>query len=412
AEWQPKAVAVSELALVQFSSGSTGTPKGVGLSHGNIAANCAAIVQTYGLDQDSKGVCWLPLHHDMGLVGHVLTTMMVGGRSTLMDPLRFLQRPLNWLRLVGQEQAMITSAPNFAYEICAKAAAGQELGDIDLSCLKVAICGGEPVLRTTAHRFITEFSRAGFAPSAFSPSYGLAEAPLLVACGRSPSGPRFVAAEGGSPDFNGGDRDETTATVADLGPPVSGVSLRIVDEGDRSVDEEIVGEIEVSGASVGRLIDEDGRLAAARPLRTGDLGFLRGGHLHVVGRQKDLIIVRGQNIHPADVEAAALEADPAIVPGGIAAIGIEVEGTQELVVLVEADGAARREPEQAKAIRRRVSEWVARRVGHVPAEVVVLRLGALPRTSSGKVRRFEAAELLRSGALAGQDQRSPASEIA
>jgi acyl-CoA synthetase (AMP-forming)/AMP-acid ligase II len=145
---------------------------------------------------------------------------------------------------------------------------------------------------------------------------------------------------------------------------------------------------------------------------TGDLGFLRRGHLHVVGRKKDIVIVRGENVHPADVEAAALEAHAAIVPGGLAAVGIDVDGTQQLVVLVEVNRKALSGPQETSGLRRRVSERVARRVGHVPARVVVLRPGSLPRTSSGKIRRFEAAALLRSGALAAIERAFPAGELA
>ena len=408
--WRPPPIAATDLALVQFSSGSTGTPQGVGLSHGNVATNCAAIATAYGLDSASRGLCWLPLHHDMGLVGHVLTGMWTGGRSTLMDPLRFLQRPLDWLRLASAERATITSAPNFAYEICVKAAEKEDLGDLDLKSITAAICGGEPVLSRTVRRFLDAFAAAGLSPAAFAPSYGLAEATLLVASGRTAAGPRFVAAEASGPPA--GPAGEAAGLVADLGSPVDGVDVRIIDEAGNEAPEGAVGEIEVSGASVGRLIGADGRLAPARPLMTGDLGFLSGGRVHVVGRKKDLIIVRGQNVHPSDVEAAALEAHRAIVPGGLAAVGVAVDGTEELAVLVEVDGRALSGPDEIGAVRGQVSELVARRVGVVPAEVVALRPGALPRTSSGKVRRFEAADLLRAGKLARVDRRSPANEPA
>jgi acyl-CoA synthetase (AMP-forming)/AMP-acid ligase II len=392
-DWAVPSLSPSNLAVVQFSSGSTGTPRGVGLSHGNVAANCAAIIEAYGVTSETHAFCWLPLHHDMGLVGHVLASMWVGCQSALMNPLRFLQRPLDWLKLVSEERAEITSAPNFAFEICTKAAAGENLEGIDLSCVTAAICGGEPVLHGTVERFLATFASVGMKPAAFAPSYGLAEATLLVATGRNAGGPRFSEVAT-SPGKNGAGN---AAVVADLGPPVRGVDVRIVDANGDSVGDGVVGEIEISGPSVGRLIGDDGTLSEPGPLRTGDLGFLRKGHVHVVGRRKDIIIVRGQNVHPSDVEAAAFEAHPAIVPGGLAAVGLAVGGTEELVLLIEVNGRALTDQSDTRTLQRQVGERVARRVGLVPAEVITLKSGTLPRTSSGKVRRFEAAAMLAAG---------------
>ena len=176
-------------ALIQFTSGSTATPRGVVLTHANLAANCAAIAEAYELDANSVGFSWLPLHHDMGLVGHVLTTFLVGGCSTIMNPLHFMQSPLSWLRQAGAQRATITSAPNFAYALCVQAAEREPPADIDLSALTTAVCGGEPVSAETMARFCEIFGRSGFRKSAFAPSYGLAEATLLVASGRRPDGP-------------------------------------------------------------------------------------------------------------------------------------------------------------------------------------------------------------------------------
>ena len=387
------------LALIQFTSGSTGRPRGIGLTHGNIASNCAAIAAAYDLSAATRGLSWLPLHHDMGLVGHILTPMWLGCRSTVIDPLRFLQRPLSWLRLVGPEGSTITSAPNFAFQMCAKAAETEPLDGINLSSLATVVCGGEPVLATTVTRFLAAVADAGLSPAAFAPSYGLAEATLLVAGTRGPSGPSFVPvplatgadAVGGSP----------APTVADLGPPVAGVSVRIVGEDGRTLPEGVVGEIEIAGPSVGRPVAADGSLAAAAPLATGDLGFLSAGRLRVAGRRKELIILRGQNVYPSDVEAAAGEADPAIAAGGVAAVGLDADGTQKLVVMVEIDRKRVLGPEELASLRKAVSEEVSRRVGHVPAEVLVLKFGTLPRTTSGKIRRGDAVARYVTGAMAG-----------
>ena len=309
-------------ALIQFTSGSTATPRGIELTHANLAANCAAIAEAYELDANSVGFSWLPLHHDMGLVGHVLTTFLVGGCSAIMNPLHFLQSPLSWLRQAGAQRATITSAPNFAYALCVQAAEREAISDLDLSALTTAVCGGEPVSPETMAGFCETFARFGFRKSAFAPSYGLAEATLLVASGRRPAGPsvhRRSAAAAGSP------------AVVTVGRAVRGCLLRIVDEAGSECGPGEIGEIEVSGTSVGTVIGEAAGAAAA--VRTGDLGFIVGGELHVTGRRKELIILRGQNVFPADIEAAVLAADPCLKPGSIAAIGVNEGGTEALVVL-------------------------------------------------------------------------------
>jgi acyl-CoA synthetase (AMP-forming)/AMP-acid ligase II len=173
--------------ILQFTSGSTGQPRGIALSQSNLITNCQAIVGAYGLGRKDIGLSWLPLHHDMGLVGHVLVPILLGGRSVIMDPLRFLQKPLSWLEAIGRERATITSAPNFAYELCNLAAPGAV--DLDLASLSTAICGGEPVLAETLDNFVENFARFGFKRAALAPSYGLAEATLLVSTGKIVDGP-------------------------------------------------------------------------------------------------------------------------------------------------------------------------------------------------------------------------------
>jgi acyl-CoA synthetase (AMP-forming)/AMP-acid ligase II len=366
--------------LVQFTSGSTGDPKGVVLSHRNVAANCAAIAETYGLDQESVGLSWLPLHHDMGLVGHVLTPMWVGGRSVLIDPLRFLQQPLRWLQAIGEEQATITSAPNFAYEVCTRAATSEAQLDLDLSSLTTAICGGEPVIPETLERFVEAFAPHGFRRQALAPSYGLAEATLLVCSGRAPDGPMAIeVANEGAP---------AGRRWIVLGAPVAGMKIRIVDPRDGCAKTEGIGEVEVSGTSVGRELDT----APAEWVKTGDLGLLSDGRLVIVGRIKELLILRGENVFPADVEAAVLEAEPLVVPGGVAAVGVDREGTQAMIVVAEvrASGAERASLDD---LMRRIRKLVAAATGHVPDDVLLVKPGSLPRTTSGKLRRGEIAAM-------------------
>jgi len=392
---KPPAADGAAPALMQFTSGSTGAPRGVLLTAGNLAANAAAIVEAYGLGAATRGFSWLPLHHDMGLVGHILTPLWVGCRSTIMDPLLFLQSPLRWLRRAGEERATITSAPNFAYQLCLREAATADLAGIDLSSLTAAVCGGEPVWPETAEAFSARFAACGFDPGAFAPSYGLAEATLLVASGRRPGGPRPFLGTVRDADAAGGSTD---VRAMRLGPPVRGTTIRILDGDGRPLPEDSIGEIEVSGASVGR--PATGMPEAARPDRTltGDLGFLHGGELVVTGRRKELMILRGANVYPADAEAAAIAADPLVVsPAGVAAFGVVTAGTEEMVVAFEVRAAL--EAEAFAAAARRINDAVGQATGHVPALVLAVPVGALPRTTSGKIRRHELAAACARGTL-------------
>jgi acyl-CoA synthetase (AMP-forming)/AMP-acid ligase II len=381
---EPRPADPTDPLLIQFTSGSTGEPSGVLLSHANVAANCHAIATAYGLDHRSIGLSWLPLHHDMGLVGHVLTPIHVGGLSVLMDPLRFLQKPLRWLEAIGEERATITSAPNFAYELCGRAMPSPQ-SRIDLGTLTTAICGGEPVMPETLERFAAAFAPHGFRADAFAPSYGLAEATLLVSSGKRRGGPRSI--EGSAGSLSGGRRRMV------LGPPAAGMRVRVVAADGSRCPDGAIGEIEIAGTSVGRRLGE----SPGEWLATGDLGMLSEGELVVAGRVRDLLILRGENIFPGDAEAAVTEASPAIVAGGAAAVGVEAEGTQAMVIVAEMRAEALTSPIDAlmQLIRRRV----AGATGHVPQDIVAVKPGSLPRTTSGKLRRAEIAALYQGGRL-------------
>jgi acyl-CoA synthetase (AMP-forming)/AMP-acid ligase II len=305
----------------------------------------------------------------------------------IMDPLRFVQQPLSWLQAISTEQATITSAPNFAYELCSRAAPGASDAGLELSSLTTAICGGEPVVPETIEAFVRRFGRHGFRRAAFAPSYGLAEATLLVASGKSCEGPSFVEAP--SDRAAGASRPRYTT----VGRPVPGVRLRIVDpENGTQLPNDRIGEIEVAGSSVGTpvggVIDEW--------IRTGDLGFLHRGGLCVTGRSKELLILRGENVFPADVEAAALGASPLICPGGVAAIGVDRDGTQAMILIVELR-SSRAGGQPRAELRRAICERVAGITGHVPDEIVLVNGRVLPRTTSGKLQRAEIQALVSTG---------------
>ncbi len=313
-----------------------------------------------------------------------------------MDPLLFLQSPLRWLRRAGEEGATITSAPNFAYQLCAREAeAGADLSGIDLSTITAAVCGGEPVWPETVERFCAAFEPFGFDRDAFAPSYGLAEATLLVSSGRRRGGPRAFSGKVRDPEAAEGTKDVRSVM---LGRPVSGVAVRIVGSDGGALPEDTIGEIELSGASIGRPATAAPTDSAAR-VATGDLGFLHDGKLVVTGRRKELIILRGVNVYPADAEAAAVGADPSLNPGGVAAFGVRRTGTEEMMVAFEVQRGPL-PPEVFDAMARRVNEAVGKAIGHVPAAVIAVPYGALPRTTSGKIRRHALADLCGRGALA------------
>jgi acyl-CoA synthetase (AMP-forming)/AMP-acid ligase II len=373
-------------ALLQFTSGSTATPRGVLLSNGHLMANCSAIRQKHALGPHTRGIGWLPLHHDMGLIGHVLTAFLAGSQSFLLDPLLFLQRPLRWLELISRFAGTVTSAPNFAYEMCSRAAQKSGIPALDLSSLEIAGCGGEPVQADTIERFARTFSRHGFKKSAFVPCYGLAEATLLVCCDHvEESGyAASPSAAGGGPSY------------VSCGRPVASMGVRIVNpETAKPCADGEIGEIVVSGASVGALVTEWPQRKAMEKVNSGDLGFTASGRLYVTGRMSELIIVRGGNVFPQDIEQAVLSCDERIVPGGVAAFSVAADGTEGIVVAFE----VARAQSHYLDLQRSISEAIAGCTGHVPKAVVPVALGRLPRTTSGKLQRRVIAQMYAAGEL-------------
>ncbi|HTG35648.1 MAG TPA: non-ribosomal peptide synthase/polyketide synthase [Thermoanaerobaculia bacterium] len=416
-EWREPAVDGGTLAFLQYTSGSTSLPKGVMVTHGNLLHNQEMIRQAFGQSERSVIVGWLPLYHDMGLIGNVLQPLYVGAPCVLMSPVAFLQRPLRWLEAVSRYRGTTSGGPNFAYDLCARRIAPAEREALDLSSWEVAFNGAEPVRAETLDRFAAAFAASGFRRTAFYPCYGLAEATLFVAggaAGREPAVEPFATAA----------LERGAAERAVDGDPVR----RLVGCGAAWLDQEIavadpetgrpcppgrVGEIWVAGSSVAQgywnrpeatARDFGARLAgepAGRFLRTGDLGFLAGGELFVTGRVKDLIILRGRNHYPQDLEATAEESHPALRPGCGAAFAVDDGGEERLVIVQEID--RRREGEAAaaaEAVRRAVAEAHEVRVH----EVALVRAGAVPKTSSGKIRRAACRAAWRAGELAVVDR--------
>jgi amino acid adenylation domain-containing protein len=372
-------------AFLQYTSGSTGRPKGVVVTHGNLAANVTAIAATFRHDQSTVLLSWLPGYHDMGLIGNILHPLHLGCRAFLAPPLAFIRRPAAWVEAVAKYRVSTSGAPNFAYALVAEEIERRGLPGpgVDLSCWRVAYCGAEPVRAQALRRFADCLSPLGFSAESFVPCYGLAEATLLVTC--APIGRRVVTHEAPG-----------SASVVSCGP-AQGCNLAVVDPARRRCPAGQEGEILVSGPGVAagywNRPEATREVFASKVagddrnwLRTGDLGFLAAGELHVTGRRKDLLIVRGRNHHPADIEQLAVEQADALRPGCLAVFSVPGAAGAEEVVLV---GELRSGRSLSAAERRRLAAAVTAEFGIAVAEIVIVPKGQVPRTTSGKIRRGE-----------------------
>jgi fatty-acyl-CoA synthase len=385
----------NDLAFLQYTSGSTRSPRGVPVTHANLAANLASISEAVGSDLvDPATACplsWLPLHHDMGLVGFLALPMSRGCRLVLQSPAAFAIRPASWFAGISQHRATVTGGPNFAFALMAQLL---EAGgfDGDLSTVRYMITGGEPVDAAMMARFTTAAGRHGLDPGALIAAYGLAEATLAVSFSPAGSGITTDEVDPEELDRNGLARRRHAGargrTLVRLGRAVPGTRIRIVKDGRMAAPGE-VGQIDVSGASV--VAGYWGEAPRRSPwLRTGDLGYRTadGDELVVCGRAKDVLFAAGRNIYPQDVEAAA-GAVPGVRPGGVAAFGVAGEHGgygDRLVVAVETRLTTYAE---RRTLASAVHATVAGQASLAPADVVMLRPGGLPKTTSGKPRRAE-----------------------
>ncbi len=382
-----------DIAFVQFTSGSTAAPKGVIITHRNLAANIEAFASARGVhaSEHDVAVSWLPLYHDMGLVGMALGAMYVSADAVVMTPEAFVRRPVEWLRAISRHRATISFAPNFAYDLAVRRVKDADLAELDLSSWAVAGCGAEPIHASTLAAFAEKFRAVGFRDTSFLPSYGLAE--IVLAATMAPRGRPLQVERLLADDMSvrrvathaNGTRAETVSVVG-CGAPLPGHDVRILDDGGRELPERHIGEIVLSGPSVtpGYYNDED---ATARTIQngrlfTGDLGYLSSGELFVCGRVKDLIIVNGRKYHPQDLEWGVDEL-AGIRRGRVVAFATTGgTGTDRTVVVAEPSGTV---PADAltDAIRRRIADVC----GLVVDDVVLVPSGTVARTTSGKLRR-------------------------
>jgi fatty-acyl-CoA synthase len=390
-------------ALLQFTSGSTAAPKGVVLTHANLAANIAAIAGPAGIAArpGDIGVSWLPLYHDMGLIGMLLTAVYSRADTVLMSPVLFLKRPTAWLEAISTFRGTVSFAPNFAYDLCLRRVKPSQIGALDLSSWRVAGCGAEPIRSDTLRAFADRFASAGFRATSFVASYGLAEHSLAVAFGDGGIHEDVVDAERLVRQSLAAPAPEDSAAgvvrIAACGKPFPGHELRVVDEQDRALPDRHVGSIVVRGPSVmqGYFDDPEATSEALRAgwLRTGDLGYVANGQLFVCGRTKDLIIRQGRKYHPPDLEAAIADL-PGLRPSGIVVFGINRLRDDEVVAVLEAR-ASMAAADVVEQVRRRVRETAGLELDRV----IVTSPGTIPRTTSGKVRRAETRDRVLAGTL-------------
>ncbi len=402
-DWRGRRLAPERLAFLQYTSGSTGAPKGVMVSHGNLMHNQAAIQHAMRLTRESLFVSWLPLFHDMGLIGTIMQPLYLGISCVLMPPVAFLQKPLRWVKAISAYRATISGGPNFAYDLAVDKTTPEQRAALDLDCWYVAFNGSEPVRAETIERFSAAFAPAGFRRRALYPCYGMAESTLFVtgiAQGEEPVAvPRAdaVASAGGEP------------ALVSCGQPAPGTRLLIVDPRTRRpLPDGAVGEIWVSGGSVAAgyynraaATEESFRARLADTgegpfLRTGDLGFLRDRQLFITGRLKNLIIVRGRNHHPEDLEATAQRSNPLLAKSGGVALGVD-EGRQAAIAIIHELTREGWRGADADSIVADIREAIAAEHGLQVSRVLLIKPGSLPRTTSGKVRRAECGALLHSG---------------
>ncbi len=400
-------VPAADVFFIQYTSGSTGDPKGVVLTHDNVLANIRGIGWAMEAKPDDTVVSWLPLYHDMGLIGSWLFSVYHGFPITVMSPLAFLSRPERWLWALSDSRGTLCPAPNFAYELCARKIQDEAIEGVDLSAWRVAINAGEPVLPDTLSRFAERFTRYGFRPESYVPCYGLAESSVALTFPPLNRLPKtdVIEREAFKVDGLAVAAQPSTASVLRFvasGKPLPAHEVRIVDDAGREVAERIQGRVLFHGPSktegyfnnpeaTAAVVDQDGWMDS------GDLGYLAEGEIYITGRKKDCIIKAGHNIIPQEVEMAAADA-PGVRRGCVAAFGsVDSEsGTEKLVVVAETRST---NPSEHQRIRAEVVRLVDEAIGLPPDHVELVPPQTVPKTSSGKVRRLESRSLYEEGRL-------------
>ncbi len=409
AEWKQPYIDGDTLAFIQYTSGSTASPKGVMVSHANILHNERMIQTAFRQTEQSVILSWLPLYHDMGLIGGVLQPLYVGARCILMSPVSFLQKPLRWLQAISRYRATTSGGPNFAYDMCVQKIDPARRTELDLSSWSVAFNGSEPVRAETLKQFAKSFEPCGFRPEAFFPCYGLAEATLFVSGNSKPAAKKFAAELLTKHRVE----EQTAHAEVDVQELVScgttylnHEALIVNPETSTPCAHNEVGEIWIAGESVAKGYwghpEETQKTFRARLagvagetfLRTGDLGFLHDSELFITGRLKDLIIIRGRNLYPHDIEQTVVECHVDLRRGGSVAFSVEVEGEERLVIVQELE---RHASSDLDGLIQRVRQAINEEHELEPHAIALVGAGSVPKTSSGKLQRRACREMFLSG---------------
>lgn len=402
--WQHPDINGKTLAFLQYTSGSTGAPKGVMLDHSNLLHNERMVEKAFGHSEQTNIVGWLPLFHDMGLIGNMLQPLYIGRACILMSPADFLQKPLRWLQAISRYKATTSGGPNFAYALCAKKISPEQKADLDLSSWDVAFNGAEPVRAETLEQFAKAFEPCGFRARAFYPCYGMAETTLFVTGGLKQDYPTIQAVKGEALEQHrvvpATNKDDSVRRIVSCGKAwldqevviANPDSLTVCPAGE-------VGEIWVAGESVAQgywnqpdvtersfkaYLSDTGE---GPFLRTGDLGFKQDDELFVTGRIKDIIIIKGQNYYPQDIEFTVEKSHPALKAGSNAAFSVEVKGSERLVIVQELERSYIRKL-NPEAVVESICQAVTAEYNLRPFATVLIKTGSLPKTSSGKVQRY------------------------
>jgi fatty-acyl-CoA synthase len=395
-------VAPEDICFLQYTSGSTTSPRGVMVTHANLMANIIAFLGPHGLNcgPDDVAVSWLPLYHDMGLIGFILGPLIYIGPAVILSATSFARDPRVWLKAIDKYRATITCAPNFAYAQVVKRLRDQDLETLDLSCLRVAGCGAEPIHAPTLRSFAERLAPAGFRAEAFMPSYGLAEATLAVSLHPREAPLRTDLIDGEF--FKRGRANPATenngraSEIVSCGFPFPDHQVAIVNEAGAILPEREIGGVVVKGPSVTKGYFRNPEATAATWqdgwLHTGDLGYLAGGELFICGRSKELIIIRGANYYPQDIELIVRDL-PGVKRGNVAAFSVNEGREERLVMMAEADAR------EAEALRRAIATRIQETVGLEVHRVVLVPAGTLLRTTSGKLQRRKMKQMYEQGEL-------------